>query len=44
MTTRVLVVDDQRVVRDGLSALLDVMDDVELVGAAEKWGPGVRAG
>jgi DNA-binding NarL/FixJ family response regulator len=35
MTTRVLVVDDQRVVRDGLSALLDVMDDVELVGAAE---------
>lgn len=35
MTTKVLVVDDQRVVRDGLTALLEVLDDLELVGAAE---------
>ena len=40
MTTRVLIVDDQRVVRDGLSALLDVMDGVETVGTAEN---GARA-
>jgi DNA-binding NarL/FixJ family response regulator len=30
----VLVVDDQRVVRDGLTALLDVLDGLEVVGAA----------
>jgi hypothetical protein len=31
---RVLVVDDQRVVRDGLTALLEVLDGLKLVGAA----------
>ena len=35
MTVRVLVVDDQRTVREGLTALLDLVPDVELVGAAE---------
>jgi DNA-binding NarL/FixJ family response regulator len=32
---RVLVVDDERLVREGLTALLDLVDDLELVGAAE---------
>ncbi len=32
---RVLVVDDQRLVREGLTALLDLVDDLELVGLAE---------
>jgi DNA-binding NarL/FixJ family response regulator len=31
---RVLVADDQRVVRDGLTMLLDLLDTVEVVGAA----------
>jgi DNA-binding NarL/FixJ family response regulator len=31
---RVLIADDQRVVRDGLSMLVSLIDDVELVGAA----------
>ena len=35
MTVRVLVVDDQRVVRDGLALLLRVSPDVDLVGTAE---------
>ena len=35
MTPRVLIVDDQRVVRDGLTALLEAVDGLELVGAAE---------
>jgi DNA-binding NarL/FixJ family response regulator len=35
-----MIVDDQRVVRDGLAALLEVLDDIELVGAAEN---GARA-
>ena len=34
MRIRVLVVDDQRVVRDGLIALLEVLDGLEVVGAA----------
>jgi DNA-binding NarL/FixJ family response regulator len=32
---RVLVVDDQRLVREGLTALLELIDDLELVGVAE---------
>jgi DNA-binding NarL/FixJ family response regulator len=35
MSVRVLVVDDQRVVRDGLALLLRVTPDVDLVGTAE---------
>jgi DNA-binding NarL/FixJ family response regulator len=31
---RVLVVDDQRLVPEGLTALLEPADDLELVGAA----------
>ncbi len=33
-TIRVLLADDQRVVREGLSVLLELLDDVEVVGAA----------
>jgi len=35
VTTRVLVVDDQRIVRAGFSALLDAQPDLEVVGDAE---------
>jgi DNA-binding NarL/FixJ family response regulator len=35
MTVRLLLADDQRVVRDGLVLLLGLLPDVELVGAAE---------
>jgi len=31
---RVLIADDQRVVRDGLSMLVSLIDDVEIVGLA----------
>ena len=31
---RVLVVDDQRVVREGLATLLALLDDIEVVGSA----------
>ncbi|MGY1831164.1 response regulator [Geodermatophilus sp. SYSU D01180] len=37
---RVLVVDDQRLVREGLTALLELVDDLELVGVA---GDGAQA-
>ncbi|PRY43959.1 response regulator transcription factor [Umezawaea tangerina] len=37
---RVLVVDDQEMVREGFSALLDAQDDIEVVGSA---GDGVAA-
>ena len=35
MTVRVLVVDDQRVVRDGLAVLLGLLPGIEVVGGAE---------
>ncbi|WP_033339633.1 response regulator transcription factor [Catenuloplanes japonicus] len=34
MTLRVLVADDQQLVREGLTALLELTDDIEVVGAA----------
>ncbi|MGH8879422.1 MAG: response regulator, partial [Stackebrandtia sp.] len=34
MTTRVLVVDDQTVVRDGLVLILQLLPDIEVVGSA----------
>ncbi len=34
-TVRVIVVDDQRVIREGLVTVLDLMTDVEVVGSAE---------
>jgi DNA-binding NarL/FixJ family response regulator len=40
MNLRVLVADDQRVVRDGLALLLDLLPDIELVGTAND---GLRA-
>jgi YesN/AraC family two-component response regulator len=40
----VLVVDDQRVVRDGLTALLEVLDGLEVVGAASDGAQALEAG
>ncbi|MBM7784391.1 response regulator [Tenggerimyces flavus] len=34
MTVRVVVVDDQQIVRDGLVALLGLLDDISVVGSA----------
>lgn len=42
MTVRVLLVDDQRVVRDGLALLLGLLGSVELVGTAEDGLDAVR--
>jgi DNA-binding NarL/FixJ family response regulator len=33
-TIRVVVADDQRVVREGLVTVLDILPDIEVVGAA----------
>jgi DNA-binding NarL/FixJ family response regulator len=42
MAVRVLVADDQRVVREGLALLLDMADDIELVGLAQDGEDAVR--
>jgi DNA-binding NarL/FixJ family response regulator len=42
MTIRVLIADDHPVVRDGLRALLDSMDDFEVVAVAEDGKSAVR--
>jgi DNA-binding NarL/FixJ family response regulator len=42
MTTRVLIVDDHPVFRDGLAALLASVDDVEVVGMAGEGGQAVH--
>ncbi|WP_327326560.1 response regulator transcription factor [Streptomyces sp. NBC_01210] len=39
---RVLVVDDQQIVREGLVSLLDLMDDIEVVGDAADGAEAVR--
>jgi DNA-binding NarL/FixJ family response regulator len=39
---RVLIADDQRVVRDGLSMLIGLIDDVEIVGTAADGAEAVR--
>ena len=39
---RVLIADDQRVVRDGLSMLVALIDDVEVVGTACDGAEAVR--
>ena len=41
-TIRVLIADDQRVVRDGLSMLVGLIDDVQVVGAAGDGAEAVR--
>ncbi|HEY9481468.1 MAG TPA: response regulator transcription factor [Micromonosporaceae bacterium] len=41
-TTRVVVADDQTAVREGLVLLLDLLDDVEVVGAAADGEEAVR--
>jgi DNA-binding NarL/FixJ family response regulator len=40
--TRVLIADDQTIVREGLSTLLDLLPDVEVVGAATDGEDAVR--
>src|SRR6266540_3626099 len=40
--TRVLIADDQTIVREGLSTLLDLLPDVEVVGAATDGEEAVR--
>ncbi|QNE22618.1 response regulator transcription factor [Kribbella qitaiheensis] len=42
MTVRVLVVDDQEIVRAGFSALLDVQSDLEVVGQASNGAEAVE--
>ena len=42
MTIRVLIADDQPVVRDGLSMLLGLLDDVEIVATAADGGEAVE--
>lgn len=42
-TIRILIVDDHLVVREGLAALLEPYDDLQVVGEAETGAQGVRA-
>ena len=42
MTVRVLVVDDQAMVRAGFAALLDAQPDIQVVGQAADGEEGVR--
>ncbi len=41
-TIRVLIADDQRVVREGLSMLVALIDGVDVVGAASDGAEAVR--
>ena len=43
MTVRVVVVDDQSMVREGLRMILDAQDDIEVVGEAGDGRAGLRA-
>lgn len=40
--TKVLIVDDHRVVREGLSAILETKDDIQVVGEAQTGGEAVE--
>ncbi|TBN58380.1 response regulator transcription factor [Glaciihabitans arcticus] len=42
MSTRIVIVDDQAMVRAGFAALLEAQDDFEVVGQAENGEQGVR--
>ena len=44
MSIRVVVVDDQDLVRAGFAALLGAQDDIEVVGEAADGAAGGRAG
>ena len=41
-TTKVLIVDDHRVVREGLCAILETKDDIQVVGEAKDGGEAVE--
>jgi DNA-binding NarL/FixJ family response regulator len=43
MTIRVLLVDDQELLREGLAMMLDAQSDIEVVGQANDGAAGVAA-
>ncbi len=43
MTTRVLLVDDQELLREGLAMMLDAQPDIDVVGQANDGAAGVAA-
>lgn len=43
MTIRVVIVDDQDLIRDGLAAILDAQEDLEVVGTAGDGAEAIRA-